>query len=73
MTRIMPTDLEADQAAILLRLPTVMRITGLPRSTIYLLMAQRRFPSPIKVGARVVAWRRADLDRWSEAHLPHPH
>lgn len=52
---------------IFLRMPTVMRMTGLGRSTIYRLIADRKFPSPVRLGPRAVAWRRADLDLWSEA------
>lgn len=52
--------------AVFLRMPTVMRMTGLGRSTIYRLMADRQFPSPVKLGRRAVAWRRSDLDRWSQ-------
>jgi prophage regulatory protein len=50
-----------------LRMPTVMRMTGLGRSTIYRMVAENKFPRPVRLGARAVAWRRADLDRWSEA------
>lgn len=52
---------------LFLRMPTVIRITGLGRSTIYRLIADRKFPSPVRLGPRAVAWRRSDLDRWSEA------
>ena len=52
---------------VLLRMPTVMRMTGLGRSTIYRLIADQKFPSPVRLGLRAVAWRRTDLDRWSEA------
>ncbi|MBK7615597.1 MAG: AlpA family transcriptional regulator [Burkholderiales bacterium] len=58
----------ADTAITLfLRMPSVMRMTGLGRSTIYRMMAEHTFPCPVRLGARAVAWRRADLDRWSEA------
>ena len=50
-----------------LRMPTVIRMTGLGRTTIYRLMADEQFPHPVKLGPRAVAWRRVDLDRWSEA------
>lgn len=53
-----------------LRMPMVVRMTGLARSTIYRLIAEHKFPGPVRVGDRAVAWRRADLDRWSEARLP---
>lgn len=52
---------------VFLRMPTVMRMTGLGRSTIYRLIAERKFPSPVRLGPRAVAWRRVDLDQWSEA------
>ena len=52
---------------VFLRMPTVMRMTGLGRSTIYRLIADRKFPSPVRLGPRAVAWRRVDLDQWSEA------
>lgn len=51
---------------LFLRMPTVMRITGLGRSTIYRLIAERKFPRPVRLGPRVVAWRSCDLDEWSE-------
>ena len=50
-----------------LRMPTVIRMTGLGRSTIYRMIADEEFPPPVRVGRRAVAWRRADLDRWSQA------
>jgi prophage regulatory protein len=52
--------------ALFLRIGTVMRLTGLGRSTIYRLMADEEFPSPVRLTKRVVAWRRTDLERWSE-------
>lgn len=56
-----------------LRMPSVMRMTGLGRSTIYRMMAEHTFPCPVRLGTRAVAWRRADLDRWSEARPPVSH
>ncbi|HWH84724.1 MAG TPA: AlpA family phage regulatory protein [Burkholderiaceae bacterium] len=46
-------------------MPKVVRMTGLGRSTIYRMIAVNEFPRPVRVGKRAVAWRRADLDRWS--------
>ncbi|WP_428290646.1 helix-turn-helix transcriptional regulator [Hydrogenophaga sp.] len=46
---------------------TVVRITGLGRSTIYRLIATQRFPNPVRLGPRAVAWRRTEIDQWSEA------
>jgi len=43
----------------------VVRLTGLGRSTIYRLIAENKFPSPVRLAKRAVAWRRIDLDQWS--------
>ena len=56
-----------DAPSLLLRLPAVMKLTGLGRSTIYRMVAERRFPCPVRITNRAVAWRRADLDHWSDA------
>lgn len=50
----------------LLRLPEVIKKTGLSRSFIYDHVAKGSFPSPIKLGARVVAWRSEEIDGWIE-------
>ena len=51
---------------VFLRMPTVMRMTGLGRSTIYRLIAEHKFPSPVRLGPRAVAWRSSDLNEWSD-------
>lgn len=62
------TSAATDARAIeFLRMPSVMRRTGLARSTIYRMVAERRFPSPVKLAGRAVGWRCIDLDRWSES------
>lgn len=61
----MPTDSFDPDRPVFLRMPSVLRITGLGRSTIYRLVAEHRFPSPVKLGRRAVAWRRSDVDLWS--------
>jgi prophage regulatory protein len=62
-----PNSASEVHAAEFLRMPSVVRRTGLGRSTIYRLIAERKFPSPVKLAGRAVGWRRSDLDRWSEA------
>lgn len=59
-----------DLQPLLLRMPTVVRLTGLGRSTIYRLMATEAFPRPVRLSARAVAWRRDEVTRWSEARAP---
>ena len=55
------------------RMPMVLQITGLGRSTIYRLIAEKKFPVPVRLGDRAVAWRQVDLDAWSEGRLPSTH
>jgi prophage regulatory protein len=49
---------------MLMRLPQVMREVGLCRSSIYAAVSQGRFPSPVKIGLRAVAWRAEELEAW---------
>lgn len=58
---------ESDGDRLFARMPTVRRLTGLGRSTIYRLMAKREFPAQVRIGARAVGWRWSDLERWSAA------
>jgi prophage regulatory protein len=57
----------SDVAVLLLRLGAVIRVTGLSRSTLYRLIADGQFPRPVRLGPRAVAWRRVDVEAWSEA------
>lgn len=47
---------------ILLRLREVLRRVPVSRSTWYAGIAQGRFPRPVRLGARSVAWRASDID-----------
>jgi prophage regulatory protein len=57
---------DTEPPRLLARLPTVLQVTGLGRSTIYRLVAHGSFPRPVRVGLRAVAWRWSDLDQWSQ-------
>jgi len=54
---------------MLMRLPDVMRETALCRSSIYAAISEGRFPSPVRIGRRAVAWRKEDIEAW-KATLP---
>ena len=54
-------------ADILLRRPEVEARTGLSRSTLYDWMKRGDFPQPVKLGARLVAWRESDVNAWLES------
>ena len=51
----------------IMRLPAVLLATGLTRSSLYRLMAQRAFPTPVKLDKRSVGWRQHDVREWNEA------
>lgn len=55
------------QVPVFVRMPRLRQMTGLGRSTIYRLMAQNLFPSPMRLGPRAVGWRLSDIDAWSAA------
>jgi prophage regulatory protein len=63
-TAVSAPDAMDSSAVEFLRLPSVIRRTGLGRSTIYRMVAKQTFPSPVRLGGRAVGWRRSDLDRW---------
>lgn len=51
-------------ANMILRLPAVKTRTGLSRSTIYLRVAEGKFPKPVSLGARAVGWVDAEVEAW---------
>jgi prophage regulatory protein len=52
-----------------LRLKEVCRVTGLGRSFIYQLQAERRFPQSIKIGARAVGWLESEVREWIDSRI----
>jgi prophage regulatory protein len=52
-----------------LRLSAVKNLTGLSRSTIYLRISEKKFPKPINLGGRAVAWLEWDIDAWIEKRI----
>ena len=51
-------------AVQILRLPQVCKVTGLGRSMIYQLEAERRFPSRVRIGLRAVGWVESEVQLW---------
>jgi prophage regulatory protein len=49
-----------------LRLPEVLAIIPVSRATWYDGIKTGRFPAQVKLGPRVAAWRRSDIDRLVE-------
>jgi prophage regulatory protein len=48
----------------LVRLPQVKQTVGYSRSEIYRLIALNRFPKPIRIGDRAVAWDSDEIQLW---------
>lgn len=46
------------------RLPEVMKMTGLSRSSIYLRISTNEFPKPVKLGRRAVGWPEDTIIAW---------
>ena len=55
---------KAGGAIQILRLPQVCARTGLCRSMIYQLEAERRFPHRIKISVRAVGWLEEEVQEW---------
>jgi prophage regulatory protein len=53
----------------ILRLPEVKRSTGLSRSTIYLRVAEGKFPKPVSLGGRAVGWLEAEVQDWLQRRI----
>jgi prophage regulatory protein len=51
-------------AVQILRLPQVCKVTGLGRSMIYQLEAERRFPTRVRIGLRAVGWVESEVQGW---------
>ena len=50
--------------ARIIRRREVEEMVGLSRSTIYALMKRDLFPRPVRLGARAVGWREAEISAW---------
>jgi len=48
----------------ILRLPEVCKATGLGRSMVYQLEAERRFPTRVRIGERAVGWVEEEVQGW---------
>jgi prophage regulatory protein len=47
----------------MLRLPQVLALFPVSRASWYAGVKDRRYPAPVKLGSRSVAWRRSDVER----------
>ena len=50
-----------------IRLPEVLKLIPVGKSTWWAGIKSGRFPAPVKLGPRVTAWRREDIQEWIES------
>ena len=46
------------------RLPEVITMTGLSRSSIFLRVSTDEFPKPVKIGRRAIGWPEESIIAW---------
>ncbi len=51
----------------LIRLPEVLKRTGFSKAWIYRLISEGRFPAPVKIGVRAVAFVESEVDEWIQS------
>ncbi len=52
--------------SVILRLPRVVEITGVPKPTIYRWIRAGLFPKPVALGIRSVGWHSEEINKWIE-------
>lgn len=52
-----------------MRLKAVQQQTGLARATLYKYISENRFPKPVSLGGRCVAWVASDVSAWIEERI----
>lgn len=48
----------------MLRLKEVINKTGLSRSSVYKYISEDKFPQPVHLGERTVAWVESEIEDW---------
>lgn len=53
----------------LIRLSEVQRRTGYSKAWLYRLMSEKRFPLPVKIGSRAIAFIESEIDAWIQERI----
>lgn len=61
---LLPRKNISDEKLRLLRISDVINLTGLPKSTIYLKIKNKQFPTQLQIGLRSVAWLENEIQDW---------
>ena len=52
-----------------IRMPVVLDISGLSKTTIYEYVSRGEFPAPVSLGAKSVAWVESEVVAWMDAKI----
>jgi prophage regulatory protein len=58
------TSTKSEAKSKFIRLEQVKTRTGLSRSTLYAYIREGRFPAPVTISTRCVAWVESEIDDW---------
>ncbi|HFQ8224087.1 helix-turn-helix transcriptional regulator [Kosakonia sacchari] len=61
---LLPRKNISEEKLRLLRISDVINLTGLPKSTIYLKIKNKQFPTQLQIGTRSVAWLENEIHDW---------
>ena len=53
-----------DTQVLVVRMSRLVEMIGLSRATIWKMLSQDKFPSPIRLGSKSVGWRVKDIEDW---------
>jgi len=53
----------------LMRLPYVLNRTGIKKATLWLWIKEGKFPKPVKLGIKSVAWASNEIDAWIQDRI----
>lgn len=48
----------------------LLKLTGIPQSTLYEMMKEGTFPRGVKITARRVGWRESEIVAWQKSRKP---
>jgi len=60
---------EVDGELRFMRLPEVLVVCGLSRSTVYAYVQRGQFPAPVRLTARTSGWGRDEVIEWARGRI----
>ena len=59
------TTLPKDGLTRFMRMPKVLELTQMGRTTLWRLVKSGKFPKPVRIGPNSVAWKESDYEAWA--------